>query len=327
MSPGLDGARPPIDVDAPRSAGSLRPDLLLWLLFVAFAVAMTPPPPAAPWITDDEAQVLQRQVDRAIDRERRWESKRGDRVIPWDEARGRVAIVIDDVGRELHLFDQLLALRYRLTFAVLPHGVYTPGVQLRLRADRRRPRDILLHLPMEPREHAAMEPEIAAGEVFLRTTDDDAAIAAKVRAALDRVPAAVGVSNHMGSAFTAEAHAMAAVMKALVGRDLFFLDSLTVTGSEAHAAAAHAGIPAIRRTLFLDHDPSPTAVRSQVRRAAELSLDGAPVVVIGHPSPAVVEILRQELPRLEAAGVGVYPLGEVVARSRAADPGGPPPGR
>lgn len=317
--------RPGIGVspqDEGRPSG-LRLDLLAWLLVVAFAVAMTPPPPAAPLVTDDEAEVLQRQVDRAIDRERRWEATKGDRTIPWAEARGRLAIVIDDVGRELHLFDQLLALRYRLTFAVLPGAVYAPGVQLRLRADRRRPRDILLHLPMEPRERAAMEPEIAAGEVFLRSTDSEEEIIAKVRAALDRVPAAVGVSNHMGSAFTANARAMGAVMKALVGRDLFFLDSLTVADSEAAHAAALAGLPAIRRTTFLDHDPSPTAVRSQLLRAVEQSLEGAPVVVIGHPSPTVVEILRQELPRLEAAGVGVYPLGEVVARSRAAEPGGP----
>lgn len=303
----------------------MRPSLLAWLLVAALAMAMTPPPPPAPVITDEEAAVLQRQVDRALARDRRWQETRGDRRIPWEEARGRMAIVIDDIGRELHLFDQLHALRYPLTFAVLPGAVYTPGIQLRLQGDRRRPRDVLLHLPMEPRERAAMGPEIAAGEVFLEAGDSDAILTAKTRAALARVPTAIGVSNHMGSAFTANTRAMTTVMNALADRGLFFLDSVTAGDSQAAEVAARAGVPAIRRAFFLDHDPSPAAVIQQLQRAAERSRDGAPVVVIGHPSPTLVEILRRELPRLEATGVGIYPLGEVMARRGATTPGGARP--
>jgi polysaccharide deacetylase 2 family uncharacterized protein YibQ len=288
--------------------------LLGWLVVAAGLSALAPAPPAAPLWTEEEAAVLQRQLGREVEATKRWQATRGDQVIPWEEAEGRLALVIDDVGRELHLFEQLLALRSRLTFAVLPGAIYGAGAQLRLRADRRRYREILLHLPMEPRDAEAMTAEVAAGERFLSVKDPHEELRAWTEAALDRVPAAVGVNNHMGSALTAEREAMAAVMPALRGRGLFFLDSLTTNVSVAGAAAAAAGVPWLERSVFLDNEPTPEAIREQLRRAAERSRL-APTVAIGHPSQALVDVLKEELPRLHASGVGIFPVSELVRRA------------
>lgn len=306
---------PPTDAAAARGA----PGLLAWLAAAALLFALAPPPPPIPLLGDDEPLVLARQLERTIAAARRWQAVRGDLTIPWEDARGHLALVIDDVGRELHLFDQLLALRHRLTFAILPGAAYAPGVQLRLRADRRRPRDILLHLPMEPRRAEAMDAERAAGEVFLLVSDPPERLREKTVAALRRVPAAVGVSNHMGSALTADLTALSVVMAELSARDLFFFDSVTAPGSRGAAAAAAAGVPAISRDFFLDHDPTPEAIREQLRRAAERARE-APTVAIAHPSQAVIDILRDELPRLHAAGIAIYPLHEVLARTSASLP-------
>ncbi|MCA9662018.1 MAG: divergent polysaccharide deacetylase family protein [Myxococcales bacterium] len=294
----------------------MRPRLLLWLwlAIAGIAFAFAPPPPPSPVITAEEIRGLEASIERALEAADRWEETRGDRVIPWDEAQGHLAIVIDDVGRELHLFEQLHGLRYRLAFAILPGAVYSAGVQLRLRADRRRPREILLHLPMEPLNRGAMDPEVAAGEVFLEVDDPAEVLRAKAADALARVPAAIGVNNHMGSALTAERPAMDAFVGLLRERGLFALDSLTGPDSALTEAAADAGVPVLRRAFFLDHDPRRSAIEEQLALAAVAAREG-PVVAIGHPSSALVEVLRERLPKLEAEGIAIVPLGEILRRT------------
>jgi polysaccharide deacetylase 2 family uncharacterized protein YibQ len=71
------------------------------------------------------------------------------------------------------------------------------------------------------------------GETFLRVGDPPEAAARRARAALARVPGAVGVNNHMGSRLTAERAAMDALMPVLRARGLFFLDSRTTPPARA----------------------------------------------------------------------------------------------
>lgn len=300
----------------------LRLSLAVWVALAGLLLLFAPPPPPPPVTTAEAEAIFQRTVDQTVERARSWQQTRGDQTIAWDQARGHLAIVIDDVGRELHLFDQLLALRFPLTFSVLPGSAYAPGAQLRLRADRRRYREILLHLPCEPEDLAKMLEGQEPGETFLRVGDPPEALRAALRAALARVPGAVGVNNHMGSRLTAERAAMDALMPELHARGLFFLDSRTTATSQALAAAQAAGVPTLARDIFLDVDPAPGAVLAQLERAAERARD-RPTVIIAHPSPAVVEVLREGLPRLHRDGIGVYPLRELLDRRHA--PPGPGP--
>jgi hypothetical protein len=296
---------------------ALRISLAAWVVVACLLLLMAPPPPPPPVTTAEDEAIFQRTVDQTVEKTRRWQAERGDQTIAWADAKGHLAIVIDDVGRELHLFEQLLALRFPLSFAVLPGAVYAPGVQLRLRGDRRRPRDILLHLPCEPEDAAKMTADAAEGEQFLRVGDPPERLRSALVAALARVPAAVGVSNHMGSRLTAERAAMDALMPELRARGLFFFDSMTTPASEVGPAAEAAGVPTLARDIFLDVDPTPGAVLAQLELAAQRARD-RPVVIIAHPSQAVVEVLREALPRLHRDGIGVYPLREILARRREA---------
>ena len=295
---------------------ALRWSLAAWGLAAALLLLLAPPPPPPPVTSAEDEAIFQRNVDQTVEKTRRWQLERGDETLEWDQARGHLAVVIDDVGRELHLFEQLHALRFPLTFSVLPGAVYAPGVQLRLLADRRRPREILLHLPCEPEDPAKMAEGAESGERFLRAGDSPAQLQDALAEALRRVPGAVGVNNHMGSRLTAERAAMDALMPVLRARGLYFLDSRTTPRSQGLAAAEAAGLPALGRDIFLDVDPSSAAVLAQLELAAERA-ELRPVVVIAHPSPTVVETLREGLPRLRARGIGVYPLSELLAHQRA----------
>ncbi len=285
--------------------------LPLWIAAAVVLFWIAPRPPEAPRQLPEDVAATQRTIDFVVRDTRAWQRDHGDRSLPWEQADGHLAIVIDDVGRELHLLEKLLSLRYRLTFAILPGSIYASGAQLRLGADRRRYREIMLHLPMEPNDPSTMREGDEARETFLLTTDDAATLRLKTEAALDAVPAAVAVNNHMGSRLTADRRAMDAVMTVLADRNLFFLDSRTHHDTQGTVAAQSAGVPSLSRQVFLDHDLSAEAIAAQLDEAARLSKLG-PTVAIGHPSAEMYEVLAEKLPALLEAGVAVYPLSHVL---------------
>jgi polysaccharide deacetylase 2 family uncharacterized protein YibQ len=275
---------------------------------------LAPAPPERGAIDPDEEAIRRRAVSRVERDVKAWQAERGDLTIPWEQAAGHMAIVVDDVGRELLMHDRLQALRFPLTFSVLPGAVYAAGAQLRLRADRRRYREILLHLPMEPLSAARMQEGKEAEETFLLVDDSPEQLVAKLEEALQRVPAAVGINNHMGSRLTANEEALSELWPVLRRSGLFFLDSRTTAESVAEVSARAAGVPSLSRHVFLDHELRVEAVAAALRDAAARARI-QPVVVICHPSATVVEVLKTQLPRLHSTGIGIYPLSELVAHT------------
>ena len=286
--------------------------LLAWIVLAAVLMWLAPDPPPVPIYTAEETAVWDRTMREAGENARAWQRDRGDQVLEWDRARGHLAIVIDDVGRELHLLDQLVALRHPLSFSVLPRSVYAMGVQLRLRADGRRYREVWLHLPMEPLEPDRMREGHESEEDFLLAADEDETLRLKIEDALARVPTAMGVNNHMGSRLTQDRRAMDVIMGELAGRNLRFLDSRTTADSVALTAARAHHVPSVARNVFLDHEPGPRAIEAALRQAAKQALN-EPTVAIAHPSPALVRVLQTTLPGLHEQGIGIFPLSEIVA--------------
>lgn len=255
---------------------------------------------------------MEHKTELVVAKAERWQAERGDLTRPWDEAQGHLAIVIDDIGRELHVLGMLMSLRFRLTFAILPGSIYAAGSQLRLREDARRYREILLHLPMEPLDPTWMARDAEVEESFLLVDDGPVIWAEKVEAALAKVPAAIGVNNHMGSRLTTDPRAMDAIMVELAERDLLFLDSRTNADSQAEQAARRAGLLTGARHVFLDTDPSEAAIERSLAEAADWSVR-EPVIAIGHPSALLYQVLLRRLPELHARGVGIYPVSWVLA--------------
>ncbi len=308
----------PAHPEAKPARGRARWPLIVLGGWIALACALflfTAPPPEAPAV-DPQDQAIRARMSAWAERDAEvWDASTGDLDLPWDRAQGHLAIVIDDVGRELDAFDKLHALRFPLNFSVLPGSAYATGVQDRLAADTRRPREILLHLPMEPLDPSHMYTDAERGEDFLRASDDPEALRAKLDAALAAVPGAVGINNHMGSRLTTQAEAMDALMPVLRERGLYFLDSRTTPATLAAFSAERAGVPTISRKVFLDHEPGKKAIRAALEQAA-LEARRQPCVAIAHSSMDLVEVLEEMLPKLRAEGVGIYPLSRVIAAPR-----------
>ncbi|HSS51250.1 MAG TPA: divergent polysaccharide deacetylase family protein [Thermoanaerobaculia bacterium] len=217
----------------------------------------------------------------------------------------RVALVIDDLGRSVDDLRLLAALGVPVTYAVLPFETETPAVVAEL---RRRHAEILLHLPMEPKNGENPGP----GALLERMTDDE--LRQKTIAALRAVPGAVGVNNHMGSLLSSEEGPMNTVLGVIGERRLFFLDSRTSAGSVGYKVATGLGIPAAERQIFLDGDPAPEAIRVQFERLLELARAHGAAIAIGHPHPATLAVLVSEVPKAKAAGYDFVPVSYLLTR-------------
>ncbi|OGQ88424.1 MAG: hypothetical protein A2512_05825 [Deltaproteobacteria bacterium RIFOXYD12_FULL_56_24] len=196
-----------------------------------------------------------------------------------------VAIVIDDMGYRQNTGKALIALDLPLSFAFLPFTPFSEELQKEAQA---RGRDILLHLPLEP-----VDPKWNPGPGALTTAMDPETMTALFQEDLREVPKAIGVSNHMGSRFTADPQAMRTLLSLVRERNLFFLDSVTATRSMAYDLARTMGIKTERRTVFLDNDQSPDKIMTQLDLLIQLAGEHGQAVGVGHPYPATVEALRR----------------------------------
>lgn len=224
-------------------------------------------------------------------------------VAPGDEA--LVALVIDDLGRSLGDLETLAALGVPISYAVLPFESRTPEVAAALAGSGV---EVLVHLPMEAAGGA--DP----GPGTLRATMSTSELAAATRRALAAVPGAVGANNHMGSVLSADERAMRAVLGVLAENGLFFLDSRTSAETVAYRSAVALGVPAAERQVFLDPDPRPEAVRAQFHRLLALAHDRGAAIAIGHPLPATLAVLAEEVPRARDLGYRFVPVSYLLDR-------------
>lgn len=219
----------------------------------------------------------------------------------------QVAIVLDDAGMHLAELERALAVGRPVALAILP-GL--PNSEELARRAAAAGLDVLVHLPMEPEDaHQAAR----LGSLAVRVEMSDGEISEVVEEALRAVPGAVGVNNHMGSRATQDPRVVRAVLRVVREHRLFFLDSRTTPASSVEQVARELGVVSLRRAVFLDNDPTPEAVRLQLRRLAEQALRDGTAVGIGHANrPYTAEVVAEMVPELERRGVRFVRLRDLV---------------
>lgn len=219
-------------------------------------------------------------------------------------AGARLAIIIDDLGYDRASANEVLALPWPLTVAVLPN---LPHSWQAAEEAQRHGLEVLLHLPMQS-ENGAAPPESAELRAGMPAGQAQEIVARM----LESVPYVSGVNNHQGSLATQDEKLMAAVMAVLRERGLFFVDSRTTAASVAYTAAERAGVPAAYRTTFLDDAPDRDSILRQLRRAERQAREQGWAIAIGHPHPVTLAVLRANLPQLEARGIRFVFASELV---------------
>lgn len=206
-----------------------------------------------------------------------------------------IAIIIDDVGGNLHNGLRTIRLPGPVAAAFLPH---TPYARRLARLAHHRDKEVMLHLPMEAADGMPAGP----GSLTLHMTEQE--FVRTLEANLADIPHVTGINNHMGSLLTQQADPMRWLMQAINRRGrLFFVDSRTTAATVAQQVAVENGVPNLRRDVFLDNDPTPEAIALQFKRLITLARRQGSAVAIGHPHGATLTFLEQHLPELPGLGV------------------------
>lgn len=204
---------------------------------------------------------------------------------------GKLAIVIDDFGYRPHYENQVLAMPAQISVAVLPNAPHAREMATKAHNSGH---EVLIHLPMAPLSKQPLEKDTLRPEM---SSDEIERI---IREAVDKVPYAVGLNNHMGSAMTSSLFGMQKVMQALERYDLYFLDSMTIGNSQAMRAASGTGVKVIKRKVFLDDTQNEADIRRQFNHAIDLARRNGSAIAIGHPHPSTVRVLQQMVYNLPA---------------------------
>ncbi|MFQ5329299.1 MAG: divergent polysaccharide deacetylase family protein [Thermodesulfobacteriota bacterium] len=217
----------------------------------------------------------------------------------------RVAIVIDDMGRDLASLEEIHDLGVPITVAVLPYLAHSREVAEQADAAGG---EVLLHLPMEPVDMAHNDP----GEGALLISMSAEEVTAQMERVLDALPHIDGVNNHMGSRFSGDERLMRVVLESIQKRGgLLFLDSRTTADSKGYEIAADMGLMTAKREVFLDNRRDNAYIKGQLRILIERAKRDGKAIAIGHPHAETFTALREMAPVLEDEGVAIVPLSEL----------------
>ena len=204
----------------------------------------------------------------------------------------RLAILVDDLGNDEAAVGRIAGWKFAVSGAVLPA---LPGSARAARDLEGSGKEVLLHLPMEPKGYPGVRP----GPGVVLTSQSEEEIARVLESDLASVPGAVGVNNHMGSVATADPRVMRSVAGVLFRRGLFFVDSRTTDSTVAREVAERAGVPSASRRVFLDDSPEEDAIRRQLAEAVSRARSEGSAIAIGHPHASTLAVLERDLPTLE----------------------------
>lgn len=201
----------------------------------------------------------------------------------------KLAIVIDDFGYRQQNEEQIISFSSNITIAVLPNS---PNAKKIATLAHEHGNDVIIHLPMTPMGKQPLEKDTLFPDMNENQIQDI------IHLAIEQVPYAIGINNHMGSLMTSNLDGMKSVMKAMSNSSLFFLDSKTIANTQVEKAAINYNIPVVERDIFLDDERKESAIAHQFDLAVKVARKNGSAIAIGHPHPETINVLRNKLANL-----------------------------
>lgn len=201
-----------------------------------------------------------------------------------------LTIIIDDVGENYSLLKEFIAVQIPLTFAVWPFASRTKASIQLLQSHKA---STIIHLPMEPMGY----PNVSPGKGVLTTTMSAQEIEERTYNALQAVPNAIGINNHMGSFFTTQYTQVNHFIRAIkrMRPDFYIVDSLTHPKSLLYSTAQRSKLTAFSRSIFIDNIRTTQDTLQALYKAQHIAKKYGKAIAIGHLAPTTLTALKEFL--------------------------------
>ena len=197
------------------------------------------------------------------------------------KGRAKLVLIIDDVATFEHA-SMIKSLGLKITPSIFPATKTHPDTPSIARSFE----FYMIHLPMQAKHFDS--PEIGT----LMINESFESMHEKIKKIRKDFPRAKYTNNHTGSRFTSDYDAMDKAYRALIEQGFIFVDSKTIAQTAVARAAKKYNQPYISRDIFLDDDPSASAVRRELVAAVNLAKKRGYAIAIGHPKKNTIAVIK-----------------------------------
>ena len=197
------------------------------------------------------------------------------------KGRAKLVLIIDDVATFEHA-GMIKSLGLKITPSIFPATKTHPDTPSIARSFE----FYMIHLPMQAKHFDS--PEIGT----LMINESFESMHEKIKKIRKDFPRAKYTNNHTGSRFTSDYDAMDKAYRALIEQGFIFVDSKTIAQTAVARAAKKYNQPYISRDIFLDDDPSASAVRRELVAAVNLAKKRGYAIAIGHPKKNTIAVIK-----------------------------------
>jgi len=266
----------------------------------------TPPPPTAPPMplppAPDPALIAHAPLGPlpviAPDGRQAWRVYA--RPLPEGPRRPRIAILLTGLGLSDPQTQAAAQLPGEISLGFLPHA---HGLAAKIADARAAGHEVLLQVPMEPRNYPNDDP----GPHALLTSVTPAANLERLEWSLSRAVGYVGVINRRGARLAESAGDLRPVLQALRDRGLMYLDASEAQSPVALQIADELRLPRIGADRRIDQEASRGAIDQRLAELEAMARRAGQAVGIAEPFPVTIERLAWSV-LLPAKGIELAPI-------------------
>lgn len=213
----------------------------------------------------------------------------------------RVVVVVGGLGMSQTGTD--IALKGLPSAVTLAFSAYGTNLDRWVARARSQGHELLVQLPLEPFDYPDNDP----GPHTLMTSLTPEANIDRLHWALSRLPAFVGVVNHMGARFTASSEAMTPVMTELGKRGLMYLDDGSSVRTVAPEVAKTTGAPFAKVDVVIDAEANEEQIEARLLQLEGLARQRGLAIGVATALPVSIRRITEWSKTLEARGVVIVP--------------------
>jgi len=221
--------------------------------------------------------------------------------------KAKVALLIDDFGytndnRLLQAFFKDLSIPF--TVSIIPGTRFADEIA---KIAHQEGKQIIVHMPMQPKGNFNNQYKWIIMEGMSRSR-----IKEQIKEAVESIPYAEGLNNHMGSLVTSKKNLMEPILEVLKEKRMFFVDSRTSSLSVGYSLAKDMGVRSTFRCVFLDNTRDTKYIKSQFEKLILEALRRGWVLGLGHSDVTTAHTLRELVETCDNRKINFVPVSEVL---------------